>query len=295
MVTIEQIVEYVMNTPHNTNRAVLKSMLESLIDSAITPVDIEEIRTSITTNATYFASSVYNKKGSNQTLTRENDQDVAENYYVCVAEDVADNAQITIGNKIIGKNDVMGLSVGNNSFVRDTYYYIEDGKCYVAFPVMALEGMVVVNSQLVYSNGNANTLTITGSKVVGQGEINEEADGIYIANIEKKNSYIDFGLQDVEVNELILSKKIRDGKLSYGFIKADEKVDDIPGIGYYPFLWASTDEAWNSQADTTVTEYTLYVPRLNAETSIKIESRKGSAIVPFDEEIIYDGGDVYGY
>ena len=292
MVTIEQITEYVMNTPHNTNRAVLRSMLETLVDSAIIPVDIEAIETSILTDAVYFASSVYNKKGSNQTLTRENDPDVAENYYVCVAEGVTDNAQITIGNKVIGKDEVMGLSVGNNSFVKDVYYYIEDGKCYVAFPVAALEGMVVVNSQVVYTNGNANELIITGSKVVGQGEITEESAGNYIANIEKKNSYIDFGLQGVEVNEMILSKKIRDGKLSYGFIKADEKVDDIPGIGYYPYLWATNDEAWNSQADVTVTEYTLYVPRLNAETTIRVESRKGDAIEPFDEEIIYDGGGV---
>lgn len=296
MIVIEDIVDYVLRTPQNTNPAVLRCLLKTLLTSVVDPIDTDTISEEISVYASYFASSVYNKKGSNQTLNRENDEDVANNYYVCVADKVPNNAVIKIGDKIVDPDSIFGLSIGNNSFVKDTYYYIEDGKCYVAFPVALFEG-VTINSQEIFGADSSNKLVITGSKVVGQGTIQEQEAGQYIANIEKKNSYIDFGLQGVEANDMIISKKIRDGKLSYGFIKADEQVDGVPGIGYYPYLWASTDEAWNNQADITVTEYTLFAPTLNASVAIRVESRKGDAIQPEpeDEVVIYDGGGVDGH
>lgn len=292
MVTITDVVEYVLHTPDNTNPMVLRSLLNALLNSQFTPIDEAVITEAAVADATYFGSNVYNKKGSNQKLTRETDNDVATHYYVLVAEDVGSDIRVQFGDKIVSADDIMLLSVGNNSFVEDVYYYVEDGNCYAAFPVIMLEGLTIGDT-VIYDADKGTKLTVTGTKIVGEGEMIDQGEGNYIANITKRNSYIDFGLQGVQENEMILSKKIYNGKLSYGFIKADEKVDNIPGIGYYPFIWCNTEEKWADIADVATTAYTLFSPNLKASVSVYVEARKNGAIEP-EEEVIYDGGDVQG-
>ena len=291
--TVNHIINYVLETPENINPAILRQLLRELAENGDTG-DFQPIPTAkeeCATYANYFATNVYNKKGSHQTLNRENDSDVASNYFVAVAENVSDKIKVIVDSKLVSIDDTFKLSIGNNSFVHENYYYLDNGTLYVAFPILLLESVKL--EDVIINNSSVSNLVITGTKVVGEGTI-QGSHGNYIAKITKRNSYLDFGLQDVEANDIILSKKIRDGVLSYGFIKADEQVDGVPGIGYVPFIWATTEEAWTSQADISITEYTLFSPKLSAKTSLHVESRKGAAIDDDDEEIIYDGGSVNG-
>lgn len=291
MVTLEDIVKYVLHTPDNINPAILRQLIKEYVAGQTPITPSPSIQSDIQANVSHFANNVYNKKGSNQRLNRENDSDVAEHFYIKTIEDLPDGAIIKIGGKVISNNDTIKLSVGNNSFVDDVCYYIKDGDLYIAFPLLCLEE-VVINSTIIASQDNLNDLVITGTKIVGEGEMIERGDGNYIANITKRNSYIDFGLQGVQTNEIILSKKIYNGNLTYGFIKADEKVDNIPGIGYYPFAWCSTEDKWAEIADIATTKYTLFSAALNASVTTEIEARKRGAIEP--DEVIYDGGGVEG-
>lgn len=291
MVSMETIVEYVINTPENINKAILRQLINEYVAGQAPITPSPSMAEDIQANTIYFGSNVYNKKGSNQRLNRENDSDVAEHFYVKVIDELPNGAVIKIDGKVIGPEDTFALSVGNNSFVDDVCYYIEDSALYIAFPLLSLEE-VIINSTVIASPNNLNDLVITGTKIVGEGEMIPRGDGNYIANITKRNSYIDFGLQGVQVNEIILSKKIYNGNLTYGFIKADEKVDNIPGIGYYPFAWCTTEERWQEIADIATTKYTLFSGALNAIVTTEIEARKNGAIE--DETVIYDGGDVEG-
>lgn len=41
--TIERIIDYILHTPHNTNKAILRQMLEELIKDSSNQPDVEEI------------------------------------------------------------------------------------------------------------------------------------------------------------------------------------------------------------------------------------------------------------
>lgn len=201
---------------------------------------------------------------------------MANNYFVPVASNVADDANVIIG-QAVGPDDTFKLSVGNNSFIEENYYYIEDGTLFVAFPVMLMEG-VVVNDTVVFDKANVDDLKIFGTKLVGTGEIVQEGNK-YTCNLTKRNTYIDFGLVGAIANDIIFTKKLIDNNtLSYGFVKIDEAVEDVPGIGYMIFPWCSTEDQWNSLPDIRTTEYTIYYPELNQMTQVVIEGRKGEAI-----------------
>ena len=242
-------------------------------------VPIEAAQAEAEEDAALFASAVYNKSGSNQTLTRENNEYVANNYYVAVAENVPEDAEIDIDG-VKTADAKLKLSVGNNTFVDDVYYYIEDEVLYVAFPVAIIEG-VKANGINVFTAGGGVALPITGTKLVGEGTITQESEFIYTIDVTKRNTYIDIGLEGTTQDEPALTKKlIKEGDaiyLSYGFAKLDEKVDGVPAMGYMLFGWASTEDAWNNAPDERTTDYTIYVPNKGGVT-VYLHSRKNGAI-----------------
>ena len=150
-------------------------------------------------DAALFASDVYNKSGSNNTLTRENNDYVANHYYVAVAENVPADAEIDIDG-VKTADAKLKLSVGNNTFVDDVYYYIEDEVLYVAFPVAIIEG-VKANGTWVFEAGGGVALPITGTKLVGEGTITQESEFVYTIDITKRNTYIDIGLEGTTQDE----------------------------------------------------------------------------------------------
>lgn len=230
-------------------------------------------------DAALFASEVYNKSGTSQTLTRENNEYVANHYYVAVAENVPEDAEIDIDG-VKTAEDKLKLSVGNNTFVDDVYYYIEDEVLYVAFSVAIIEG-VKANGVEVFAAGGGIALPISGTKLVGEGTITEESEFVYTIDVTKRNTYINIGLETTTQDEPALTKKlIKEGnaiKLSYGFAKLDENVDGVPAMGYYLFPWASTEEAWINLTDERTTDYTIYVPNKGGVT-VYLHSRKNGAI-----------------
>jgi hypothetical protein len=140
-----------------------------------------------------------------------------------------------------------------------------------------MEG-VTVDDVVVFDKAEVSELGISGAKLVGGGEIIQTGNS-YLCNLTKKNTYIDFGLTGATANDVVFTKKIIDGDmLSYGFVKIDEQVDGVPGIGYYIFAYCSTDAKWAEIPDVTTTDYTIYYPTLGQMTEVHIEGRKNSAI-----------------
>ena len=228
-------------------------------------------------DAALFASEVYNKVAADQTLTRENNEYVANHYFVAVAENVPADSKLKIGNSVISAEDTFKLSVGNNSFVQENYFYVKNNILYVAFPIMLFEG-VVVDSEEIFPAGGSGKLTVAGTKVVGTGTITEVSEGSYLAKIESRNAYCDFAFTNATPNEIALTKKIKDGTLSYGFVVLDEEVNDVAALGYMPFGYCDTDEEWTALPDTTVTDYTVFIPSMKASAEIVLESKKGEAL-----------------
>ena len=134
------------------------------------------------------------------------------------------------------------------------------------------------NDTVVFDKAEVSELEISGTKLVGTGEVIKDGNK-YTCNLTKKNGYIDFGLVGATANDVVFTKKvINNGVATYGFVKIDEVVDGVPAIGYVIFPWCTSDDQWNNLEDVRTTDYTIYYPALGKMTEVIIEGRKGEAI-----------------
>ena len=220
----------------------------------VTPVEPEkkeDIDAEINEESAYFVENVYNKKGSNKTINRQNDEDIAENYYTLVAKNVPEDASISIGNVDVSED--FSLSIGNNSFVKDVPYYIEEECLYVAFPLILFEGDVRVDNEVIYAGSPSGTLEVLGASIVGKGgSVIEEVEDGFDCTMTSRTDYVFYNIDEVEESDVLITKKSfvdtdPDGtSVSYGFTSAD-KVGDEFGVWIYPFGWASDVDKWNAK------------------------------------------------
>ena len=231
----------------------------------VTPVEPEskeDIDIEVMDEANYFSTNVYNKKGTSQSLNRENDTDIAENYYVKVASNVPEDAEVSIGD--VNVNSTFAFSIGQNSFVRDVPYFIEEGDLYVAIPLIMFEGDVRVGNEVIYAGSPSEELTVTEARIHGNG--GSTVDG-FDAVMRSRTDYILYGIEGAEASDIFITKKdfvdtYDDGTtkhyISYGFSTGDP-VGDGYGMGYYPFGWASTVEKWNAFNRYSDLDYALHI------------------------------------
>lgn len=229
----------------------------------VEPEKKEDIDIEVADEADFFVRNVYNKKGSNQTLNRDNDEDVAENYYTLVARNVPEDASISIGSMDVSEN--FALSIGNNSFVDDAPYFIEEGCLFVAFPLILFEGDVRVGNEVVYAGSPSGELEVLGASIVGKGgsTIEEVEDG-FDCTMKSRTDYVFYNIDEVEENDILITKKSfvdtnpSGTSISYGFTTSD-KVSDEFGVWIYPFGWASDNDKWNSKPTHREFTYDIHV------------------------------------
>ena len=238
----------------------------------IEPVDEDTINGDVGYCMTHFVDDVYNKKETGAYLNRENDEDVANYYYVHVASNVDASYldQISIGNVDLTKE--FALSIGKSAFVYDMPYYVDDNNdMYVAFPLLIFEADVRVGDEIIYTGYDkaVGTLELSEVRIAGNGgsEASMDEDKNVSATMKNRTDYILYGLAGLESAGVFITKKESDDHyddgtskhpISYGFSTGDP-VGDGFGMGYYPFGWASTPEAWNEKPRTISHEYTLHV------------------------------------
>lgn len=217
----------------------------------VEPEKKEDIDIEVGDDAAYFVENVYNKKGSNNTINRENDEDVANNYYTLVAKNVPEDASVSIGSVDVSED--FSLSIGNNSFVKDAPYYIKDGNLFVAFPLILFEGDVRVGDEVVYAGSPSGSLEVLGASIVGNGgSVIEEVEDGFDCVMASRTDYVFYNIDEVEESDILITKKSfvdtdPDGtSVSYGFTSAD-KVGDEFGVWIYPFGWASDADKWNAK------------------------------------------------
>lgn len=139
---------------------------------------VDELQTDVYNNAT-LGKDQSRSYDEVQEALEDTDHALTEGYWVDCGTlanmDLTQVSSIQLGGVTYGKTDTFKLSVGNNNFIEDKVFTIEDGKVKIAAPVVAFELKEEESKLTVGSNEFA---FLTG----------EEADELQLGKAEFKNN-----------------------------------------------------------------------------------------------------------
>lgn len=187
--------------------------------------------------------------------------EVAEftDYYVLVGtlSDVSDLTSVGFGDTSYSKGQTIPLSVGNNKFITDKVYYVEDSKLFMAAPIVLVESAgqskIKLNGTEVDFNVNPAVETIEFTNVKFFNETSntntvtkDEKTGIYTAtyNEAAEKSMLGFYYDGSAQNDLVVSRLYKNDKLnSYSItFNTDRDEDGNYPITYYFVPWIASGD-----------------------------------------------------
>ena len=223
---------------------VLTIMKEHVVDK-LTKVDTVE--------------DVPDKNNKGTYTVAEAQAEVAEftDYYVLVGtlSDVSDLTSVGFGDTSYSKDQTIPLSVGNNKFITDKVYYVEENKLFMAAPIVLVESAgqskIKLNGTEVNFDVNPAVETIEFTDVKFCFETtntiskNEET-GVYTATYNEAagKSMLGFYYKDYAENDLAVNRLYKNGKLnsySITFNVAADKEGNYP-ITYYLLPWIASGD-----------------------------------------------------
>lgn len=219
----------------------------------------KNIKSNVDNIVTNLTSNVYNKVGgtwAGNKLTMAEVNEILEadyNYYVDVGTLNAKFGEVTsikLGDQTFESDQEVELSVGNNSFIVEKAFYVENNKLFVAAPVIAFETRA--NSKIVINNKefSLGLNPFTDSKAVTGVAFKNESDGTvaqveesaeYNVQVNAVTSWLKIEFEGAEENDIAITKKVKDGQLnSYGIVTMDDASTN-PHIGFYPVTPSQVD------------------------------------------------------
>ena len=173
-------------------------------------------------------------------------------YYVLVGtlSDVSDLTSVGFGDTSYSKDQTIPLSVGNNKFITDKVYYVEDSKLFMAAPIVLVESAgqnkIKLNGTEVDFNVNPAVKTIKFTNVDFFSKstnkvTKDEKTGIYTATYNEAagKSMLGFYYEGSAQNDLVVSRLYKNGVLnSYSItFNTDRDKDGNYPITYYFVPW----------------------------------------------------------
>ena len=275
------------------------------------------VKTDADTYVNLMAKSVYNNStalGKETEYTVAQIQEKIEGFIYYVEVGVFYNlgneiTTFTINNDTYNVNDTFRLSIGNSNYIVDKVFYIDGNKLYVATPIIAFEvkknSTIKLNDyEFAFDLTYEHTLIeITDVKFNGDDNTVAAIDGqenAYIVNIKDATEFVGLYYAEAEADDVVVTKKIFDGKVNYGLTGLDS-TSSGPCLGFYPVNY--TDNVAEIKYETyqgKTYDYTMFVLgrglTANVELTINIlPSFDLSTSIQTDTDTIIDGiiADVY--
>ena len=157
------------------------------------------------------------------------------NYYVEIGSvaNVNDVSSIGLNDLTFNKNEEFHLSIGKNNFIKTKAYMYEGGKLYIAAPILAFE---TVNNAKLKINGvehnfdlGVTTTSLAFDEIKWQSgspntiEVVENTNNKeYNLGVTNSTTWLGFYYENASANDVILTRRITNGKLNgYGLTKGE--------------------------------------------------------------------------
>lgn len=176
--------------------------------------------------------------------------------------------ELSIGETVFTKDQIIEVSIGNNNKIMDKAYYVKDGSLYVAANIILFEAQEAESIKL---NGKEyeidwstalRRVSVTNLNYRGTGNNAVAVDGEYnvydltVADAYN-DSYLEIFYANADSNDIIVTKKVNNDKISYG-LTGVESGEGTP-LGYYPVgYWEHLADIPREKDNTTI-EYSFYV------------------------------------
>ena len=223
---------------------VLTIMKENVVNK-LTKVDLVEDEPDPNNNGTYTVA--------------EAQAEIEEfvDYYVLVGtlSDVSDLTSVGFGDTSYSKDQTIPLSVGNNKFITDKVYYVEDSKLFMAAPIVLVESAgqskIKLNGTEVDFNVNPAVEPIEFTDVRFCFETTntitkDENTGVYTATYNEAagKSMLGFYYEGNAKNDLAVNRLYKNGALnSYSItFNTDVDKDGAYPITYYFLPWTASGD-----------------------------------------------------
>ncbi len=236
--------------------------------------------TDINSAVDYLVTNVYDNSttfgtGTTYSVSEAQEKDSDFVYYVEVAtlKNFDEVTKVTVGKQEFASDDTISLSIGNNNFLEDKVWYVEEGKLYVSAVVMSFEfyqnNTITVNSTKATIKNTETLQTLTLSNVAFKNSTNTcERVGTtneYNLTLNYGNAWLGFYYDGATATDVALTKKVKtktDGTktINYG-ITTTEAADNYPVafyVGAYKDGEYSDDE--KAELNGVKIDYSIYVP-----------------------------------
>ena len=221
-----------------------------------------------------MVASVYNNV---EDLGKETDYTVAQiqekiegfEYYVEVGTiyNIDTVNTISFNGFEFASDQIYYLSIGNDNFIKDKVFYVQDGKLYVAAPIVTFEA---VEHTTIKVNDNefafdlaieTQPIEITDVKFNGSNNtVEETGDNAYTLNIKSGTEFVGLFYEEAEANDVVIIKHaLNDGSVSYSLTTLDNTAYGYC-LGFYPVGWVvdMADVNYEKYQGSTW-DYTLYI------------------------------------
>ncbi len=234
----------------------------------------ESIITDLTNNY-YNASSLGTNTKYSVSQIKTNDQDFV--YYVEVGKlsNIDEVSSIAIGDVTFEADQTFNLSIGNANYIEDKCFYEEEGKLYVAAPIVAFEtvnnGKIKVNDNEFSFNldkiAETNSFTSAAFSSGSTNAVTNNEDGSFDLEMKDAKTYLALFFNNAAASDVVLTKKVVknsgnaniNGKVNYGLTKV-ENYEGYP-LGFYPIGYSegALSESFTTSYDGATIEYQAYV------------------------------------
>lgn len=179
---------------------------------------------------------------------------------------VPDIYNLTIGETTFKKGEKVKVSIGNANFIEDEVFYYDNGKIYISATALMFEGM---NNSTIKVNGKEFRISLYAVNYVGVNEVNYRGEtnsatavpekvNEYDLEVATGNEYLEIFYTGVSTDDIIVTRKERDGVLSYGITGTDGEAENAH-LGFYPVGYHNNPEDIPASFDDSTINYVFYV------------------------------------
>lgn len=233
-------------------------------------------------NASAVVDALIEKAYNNESvLGKETNYTVAQlkakitdaEYYVELGtvEFIGNLNTLKIGEITFASTEEYPMSIGNNNFIVDKAFYVEDGKLYIAAPILVFEAQgnnkIELNGKEFIVNFNQTMSYVAVSELKHRGtgnSVTKVADSVnkYNVTLSDAKSYLEIHYLDSASTDVVVARKYINGKVTYGLTAVEnETVDGTQNIhlGLYTVGWYQNFNDVPAENNGATMIYSFYV------------------------------------
>lgn len=212
-------------------------------------------------------------KETNYTVAQLKEKIADAEYYVELGtvEFIGNLNTLKIGEITFASTEEYPMSIGNNNFIVDKAFYVEDGKLYIAAPILVFEAQgdnkIELNGKEFTVNFNQTVSYVAVSELKHRGtgnSVTKVADSVnkYNVTLSDAMSYLEIHYLDSASTDVVVARKYINGKVSYGLTAVEnETVDGAQNIhlGLYTVGWYQNFNDVPAEKNGATMIYSFYV------------------------------------